>query len=154
MRCELVDLSKSPEEIGNYLVKNYLPIFDEFWKVRGAKYYRAERWNPEMAQGLYSLMHAKSMVLALAFDGLTPVGFVMGATIKPIIHNKAMLSIECWYGRSSEVEEALFNYLADGLAFMQVDQIAIPRYSSHAIPKAVSRLMDPMPDIVFEMRGR
>lgn len=140
VKFDLIEPIKNAEEATKFLAGNFLPIFDEYWEAKGKDYYGA-RWDIKVVDFTQLWMHG-TLTLVLAKDDDKPVGFILGAILRPLLYDTRLLRIETWYIKDRYLEYDMFSYLENGLKFMQVDEIIIPEYMSCSGEKA-SQLFKP-----------
>jgi hypothetical protein len=143
MRCELFDLKKSVQDAAAYIAEKFIPILTEFWQAHGHKFYGTETWSPGLVEGFYGLIQQRILTLITAFDDVEqPSGFILGIPSIHLLTNRTAFIIECWYGRTPAIENMLFQYLDQGLRFMKVNHLVVPKYSGHNIPEAAHNIFN------------
>jgi hypothetical protein len=126
-------------QAGEFLVQRFLPVLQEFWDVRGGAWYRAERFSPAMAGGVFGMLASKSLLLVYAAEESGELsGFILGGLLRQLLCDRAHLHIEAWYGRTPEIEEGLFAFLGQGVGFMpEIKDVLLPRYVGKELPKSL-----------------
>lgn len=129
VKFDLIEPIKNPKEATEFLAKNFLPLFDEYWEAKGKDYYEAKIWDIK-AIDFTELWMRGTLTLVLAKEDDKPVGFILGAILRPLLYDTRLLRIEAWYAKDQDIEYDMFTYLENGLKFMQVDEITIPEFGS------------------------
>jgi hypothetical protein len=139
MRCELLRTNQTLDAIGQYLVTNFIPLLNEFWKAHGETFYGKPSWSASMAPSLGTMALQRTLTLYTAFDdGDAPAGFIFGTPSQHLLTDSVVFVVEMWYGRTPEISELLFRSLGEGLRgqFMKVDMATFPTYAGVEVPAA------------------
>jgi len=131
---DLIEPIKDPKSATEFLAKNFLPLFDEYWEAEGKNYYGEKIWDIK-AIDFTELWMRGTLALILAKDGEKAVGFILGAILRPLLYETRLLRIETWYGQTEDIKHGLFKYLENGLKFMQVNEIIIPKNQEYFTPE-------------------
>ena len=134
----LVEPIKDPKQATEFLAKNFLPLFNEYWEAEGQNHYGEKIWDIK-AVDFTELWMRGTLTLILAKEGDSSVGFILGAILRPLLYETRLLRVETWYGRDLEIEQGMFEYLENGLKFMQINEILIPRGQQLFNPKSYVR---------------
>jgi len=131
---DLIEPIKDPKSATEFLAKNFLPLFDEYWEAEGKNHYGEKIWDIK-AIDFTELWMRGTLALILAKDGEKAVGFILGAILRPLLYETRLLRIETWYGQTEDIKQGLFKYLENGLKFMQVNEIIVPKDQKYFTPE-------------------
>jgi hypothetical protein len=131
---KLMQPTKDVQRDITVMADKLVPMFNEFWDARGRKEYGLDLWtiNPVL---LTDLWMNKALILILAQEGETPVGFLMGFRTISFFRRENAVQVEAYYGRTPEIEDGLIDYLDKAFQFFPEKVLSLPLYDRQTMPK-------------------
>lgn len=124
-RYEYIEPPRDPKAATEFLAKNFLPLFDEFWEAQGREYYKQQNWDINALEFTRIWMD-QTLVLLLAYEGDKSVGFILAAQLRPLLYDRGLLRIEQIYGQTPEIVSGLMEYLKTCIKFFRVGEVIVP----------------------------
>ncbi len=109
LQYKYLDRPKDVDDCITLLDSAILPLLKEHWDKFGkAEYGRDFNLNTE---AFVALWLNTSFTIVLAYDDNNPVGIFIGIRVLPMEFQARVLQVETCYGKTTEVEEGLYNYI-------------------------------------------
>lgn len=133
--CRLVWCPKDGEAAGAFFANEFGPLLQKYWERE------TERTGTPHGLDVPSFMAAweqKGIILIMAYEGDTPVGFLLAYQYRPLFIMQTVLNVERWYAATEGVDAALFDFLLTVLPVMNIDHVHVVEHEGQAIPAHVS----------------
>lgn len=118
--CKYIDPPRQPEKAIAFFKDTFIPLVTKYWETKGKSFYGAP-----LALNLVPLAQtwlSGSLVMVLAYDDKTPIGFFCGVRFIPMLYNTVVLQGEVYYGPTPEIEQKIINYVGTIIKFMNVSE--------------------------------
>lgn len=121
LKFNYVERPKDVDACIQLLDKAILPLLTENWKKYGAPYYG----KPFLMNVGAFVTHwmERGLVMVLAYENDDPVGILTGLRFTPMSFATRVLQIDTCYGKTSEIEKALYNYIKDLGPVLEYDEL-------------------------------
>jgi hypothetical protein len=129
--CKLVWCPKTGEEAGEFFTSQIGPLLQKHWDT--------ETTRTGIPHGLdvpsfLAAWEQKGILIVMAYDGTTPVGFLIAYKFRPLFFMKTVLNVERWFAEDVTVEDDMFSYLMTVVPVMGVDQVHVVEHEGQAVP--------------------
>jgi hypothetical protein len=136
IKYEYIEPKREPEQALKFLSEFLFPLIQDFWKETGSAYFKSEVWDLPIIEFAQFWMENKLIVIT-AEENSIPLGFLLGARVRPLLYQAQVLQVEIWYGKTEEVRQGLFKYLESVFKFLQVDRMLVPDFGK-GIPEVLN----------------
>lgn len=111
----------TPEKSVTFVRDVLFPMLGEYWDSLGESVY-----NKKMAFNILTFIQMwslGSLVVVVAYENSTPVGFLLGTRYVPLLYEAAVVQTELCYSARPEVKNGLYEYLTTVVGFMNVNEL-------------------------------
>jgi hypothetical protein len=132
--CKLVWCPKTGEGAGEFFTSHIGPLLQKHWDAE------TERTGISHGLDVPSFLAAweqKGILVIMAYEGETPVGFLIAYKFRPLFFLQTVLNVERWYAESPDIERQLFDYLLTVLPVMGIDQVHAVEHVGQTVPAHV-----------------
>lgn len=84
-----------------------------------------------------TLWEQRGMCVVMAYDGDTPVGFLIAFVFRPLFFHCVNMHVERWYGETPEVEKALFAFLTTSANLLGVEELHAAEQNGVPLPEGL-----------------
>lgn len=121
LQYKYLDRPKDIEDCIKLLDSAILPLLKEHWDISGKpEYGRDFNLNTE---AFVTLWLGTGFTIVIAYDDTKPVGIFVGIRVMPMEFQARVLQVETCYGKTTEVEEGLYNYIKSIAPIVGYDEL-------------------------------
>ena len=131
IRCDLLEPTGDLEAAVNKLRDELLPLHAKAWAAKANNVGKPYDFN---AVPFVQMWVDKALRVFMAYDGDTPVGYIVGLAYRPMTYAAQVFAVEDWYTPKYDVETALFDYMRSALRFIGCDEIVITQGAGGRVP--------------------
>lgn len=118
-----IDPPRTAEQSIAFMRDTFIPLINEYWKVKGEKTYHARQQINILS--LVQMWTMGSLLIIVAYDGDKPCGFFLGVRFTPLLFDATAVQAEVYYAPDPDVEKGLFEYLMNIIHFMDINEVWI-----------------------------
>lgn len=133
--CKIMQFPRTEADVHKFFTEELGPLLVRHWDEETA---RTGQPHGLDVPAFMAAWEQRGIMVIMAFDGDTPVGFMLVYVFRPLFLNSTVMQVERWYAAQDGVDKDMFDYLTAIVPAMGVSQIHAIACDSRLVPKGVS----------------
>lgn len=133
--CKIVWAPKDEAASTDFWTNHLGPLLE---KHLAAEQERTGRAADLDVPAFMTIWEQRGMCVVMAYDGGTPVGFMIAFVFRPIFYRSVNMHVERWYAETPEVEKQLFSFLTTSANVLGVEELHVAEQKAAPLPEGLN----------------